>query len=89
MNASQPGGMSHFNYDWTFTTLYQGTMPPETTVERQPAPSPVQIPLDKLKLPDPIYWFDEVHLFEDELADNGTAELSIKCVRNGSITGFP
>ncbi|CAG8659801.1 5389_t:CDS:10 [Cetraspora pellucida] len=33
---------------------------------------------EKLKLPEPILFYDEVILFEDELADNGTAILNAK-----------
>lgn len=37
------------------------------------------IPLEKLKsTAEPILWFSHVHLFEDELHDNGIAEISTK-----------
>jgi type 2A phosphatase activator TIP41 len=36
------------------------------------------LPLDKLRRPDPILFFDEVDLYEDELGDNGMSLLSIK-----------
>lgn len=36
------------------------------------------MPLDKLRRPDPILFFDEVDLYEDELGDNGMSLLSIK-----------
>ena len=36
------------------------------------------IPLELLKRPDPIRFFDEVMLYEDELADNGITMLSCK-----------
>lgn len=36
------------------------------------------IPFNKLKQPDPILLFDEVVLYEDELADNGISILSVK-----------
>ncbi|EMR11765.1 hypothetical protein PNEG_00196 [Pneumocystis murina B123] len=36
------------------------------------------IPLDKLKRQDPILFFEEVVLYEDELSDNGMSLLSIK-----------
>lgn len=36
------------------------------------------IPLDKLKRQDPILFFDEVVLYEDELSDNGLSILSVK-----------
>jgi type 2A phosphatase activator TIP41 len=34
--------------------------------------------MDKLRRPDPILFFDEVDLYEDELGDNGMSLLSIK-----------
>ena len=34
----------------------------------------------KLKTQERIYFYDEVILYEDELADNGTAVLSVKIV---------
>lgn len=37
-----------------------------------------QIPIELLKRPDPIVFFDEIDLYEDELADNGIALLSCK-----------
>ena len=36
------------------------------------------IPLELLKQPDPILFFDEVMLYEDEMADNGITMLSCK-----------
>lgn len=36
------------------------------------------IPFERLKRPDPILLFDEIVLYEDELADNGIAILSVK-----------
>lgn len=41
-------------------------------------PTETQIPLALLKRPDPIHFFDELVLYEDELADNGIAMLSCK-----------
>lgn len=41
-------------------------------------PSKGELPLDKLRRPDPILFFDEVDLYEDELGDNGMSLLSIK-----------
>jgi len=34
-----------------------------------------------LKRPDPILFYDELILFEDELADNGAAQLTCRIVR--------
>jgi type 2A phosphatase activator TIP41 len=61
-------------FDWSYSTDYKGTTP--STLAFQPTDSP--IPLELLKRPDPIHFFDEVMLYEDELADNGIAMLSCK-----------
>lgn len=62
-------------YDWTYTSLYKGTCPEVFTQ------GSTEIDLSKLTSPDPILFYDEVLLFEDELGDNGTSILSIKVVR--------
>lgn len=61
-------------FDWSYSTDYKGTTP------NPPAFQPTQtpIPLALLRRPDPINFFDEVVLYEDELADNGIAMLSCK-----------
>lgn len=41
-------------------------------------PTNTPIPIALLRRPDPILFFDEVVLYEDELADNGIAMLSCK-----------
>ena len=62
-------------FDWSYSTDYRGTLhsndrPFETTTN--------PIPIELLKQPDPILFFDEVILYEDELADNGITMLSCK-----------
>lgn len=61
-------------YDWTYSTNYKGTLQnldlKSSTLH--------EIPIDKLTKPDPILFFDEAILFEDELADNGISILSYK-----------
>ena len=37
-----------------------------------------RINIEKLKIPEPISFFDEICLFEDELSDHGTAHLNVK-----------
>lgn len=37
-----------------------------------------ELPLNKLRRQDPILFYDEVDLYEDELGDNGMSLLSIK-----------
>lgn len=41
-------------------------------------PTTTPIPLELLKRPDPILFFDELVLYEDEMADNGITMLSAK-----------
>lgn len=41
-------------------------------------PSSTPLPIELLKRPDPILFFDDVILYEDELADNGVTVLSCK-----------
>ncbi|KAF1948829.1 TIP41-domain-containing protein [Byssothecium circinans] len=61
-------------FDWSYSTDYKGTT--AATPAFQPTDTP--IPLALLKRPDPIQFFDDVMLYEDELADNGIAMLSCK-----------
>ncbi|KAF2113471.1 TIP41-like family-domain-containing protein [Lophiotrema nucula] len=61
-------------FDWSYSTDFKGTT--AGTPDFQPTETP--IPLALLKRPDPILFFDDVMLYEDELADNGIAMLSCK-----------
>ena len=62
-------------FDWSYTTDYRGTAEPSDQAFEA---STVPIPLELLKRPDPIIFFDEVMLYEDEMADNGITILSCK-----------
>ncbi|KAL8830295.1 MAG: hypothetical protein Q9170_005801 [Blastenia crenularia] len=62
-------------FDWSYSTDYKGTERSKSPL-LQPSDSP--IPLELLKRPDPIIFFDEVMLYEDEMADNGITTLSCK-----------
>ena len=62
-------------FDWSYSTDYKGTVRPESP---QFQPSMTPIPVELLKRPDPIRFFDEVMLYEDEMADNGITMLSCK-----------
>ncbi|GMF80295.1 unnamed protein product [Aspergillus oryzae] len=62
-------------FDWSYTTDYTGTV---QAGGRSFEPTTKSIPLELLKRPDPILFFDEVILYEDELADNGITMLSCK-----------
>lgn len=53
-------------YDWTYTTKYRGTV-----TGGEFGATDERIPLEKLTRPDPILFYDEAVLFEDELGDNG------------------
>ncbi|KAI5477055.1 hypothetical protein MNV49_006931 [Pseudohyphozyma bogoriensis] len=76
-------------YDWTYTSLHLGTVNHASTSTFEPAPpSHPGIPLHLLARQDiPILFFDEVPLFEDELGDNGIAELVVR-VRVNSFSVF-
>lgn len=62
-------------FDWSYSTDYKGT-----SRSSGPAfePTTTPIPLELLKRPDPILFFDEVMLYEDEMADNGITMYSCK-----------
>ncbi|MCJ1319948.1 hypothetical protein MMC15_005284 [Xylographa vitiligo] len=62
-------------FDWSYTTDYMGSLSPGN---RLFTPTLSSIPLELLKRPDPILFFDEVMLYEDEMADNGITMLSCK-----------
>ncbi|RWS12303.1 TIP41-like protein isoform X1 [Dinothrombium tinctorium] len=66
-------------YNWTFSTRYIGdllvndnneTFSIENAIER--------IDVDKLRQKEEILFYDDINLFEDELADNGVAKCSVK-----------
>jgi len=63
-------------FDWSYTPQdYRGELAPTAPSFKE---SNAEIPLELLKRPDPILFFDDVILYEDELADNGIAMLSVK-----------
>ncbi|ODV89403.1 hypothetical protein CANCADRAFT_4025 [Tortispora caseinolytica NRRL Y-17796] len=64
-------------YDWTYTPEYRGTWTIPSSMQFEEDGEDA-IPVDKLMKPDPILFFDELDLFEDELGDNGTAVLNVK-----------
>ncbi|KAI8846142.1 TIP41-like family-domain-containing protein [Chytridium lagenaria] len=61
-------------YDWTYSTLYKGTLEGSKTFE----PTTEQIDVERLKRPDPILFYEENVLYEDELADNGSCILNVR-----------
>jgi type 2A phosphatase activator TIP41 len=78
-------------YDWTYTTTYTGTAasPFEGSSAASTAPLWIpadpnepshHIPLAELTRPDPILFYAEVPLFEDELHDNGSSNVLVRIV---------
>ncbi|KAI1293070.1 hypothetical protein EDD11_008517 [Mortierella claussenii] len=66
-------------YDWTYSTKYSGTnLSSQETMQFSSSTLNETIDIEQLKRPDPILFYDENILFEDELADNGTAVLTTK-----------
>jgi len=63
----------HHPFDWTYTNDYKGTLTPNGARS-----SLNPIPYDELKRPDPILFFDEVPLYEDELGDFGLTTHTVK-----------
>ncbi|KAI5781151.1 TIP41-like family-domain-containing protein [Geopyxis carbonaria] len=61
-------------FDWTYSSAWRGQVKGEDMKIDEAA----MIPFDKLRQPDPILLFDDVMLYEDELADNGITMLNIK-----------
>lgn len=64
-------------YDWTYTTTYKGTVLRGGEFEQAEEP---QVDFERLKQKEPILFYNENILYEDELADNGTTMLSIRLV---------
>jgi hypothetical protein len=80
-------------YDWTYTTTYPGHEDDAPSASRSaPLWRPAEtgnsshtIPYAELSRPDPILFYAEIPLFEDELHDNGSSNLLVKIV---SCSGF-
>lgn len=64
-------------FDWSYSTDYAGTTHAKNGTWRLAGKEEV-IRTDLLSRQDPILFFDAVDLYEDELADNGTALVNIK-----------
>lgn len=65
-------------FDWTFTTDYKGTMFGKEGAKMHIEATEERIDIEKLKVRERIHFYDDIHLFEDELSDNGTSILSVK-----------
>ncbi|CAI9104332.1 OLC1v1002980C1 [Oldenlandia corymbosa var. corymbosa] len=86
---SKPSEQIILDYDYTFTTPYSGSETHETNSELTSAPEEnhsgfcwedceERLDLVSLSSKEPILFYDEVVLYEDELADNGTSLLTVK-----------
>eukprot|EP00698_Gefionella_okellyi_P011319 TRINITY_DN297_c0_g1_i15.p1 TRINITY_DN297_c0_g1~~TRINITY_DN297_c0_g1_i15.p1 ORF type:complete len:217 (+),score=32.13 TRINITY_DN297_c0_g1_i15:353-1003(+) len=69
--------------DWTFSTTSRGTIRSNSTAATTTdapliRPTTTEIPLEELKRRDPILCYADVHLYEDELHDNGIVLLNVK-----------
>ncbi|PRP89214.1 hypothetical protein PROFUN_01934 [Planoprotostelium fungivorum] len=75
---NQLDGMEVYQYDWSYTSHYKGSIRSPLEAEKvRIAPSTQdRIDIERLKKPDPILFFDEVHLYEDELDDNGISIMT-------------
>lgn len=72
-------------YDWTYTTTYPGHNDSDSTFTpswQSVEGTTHEIPLAELTRPDPILFYAEIPLFEDELHDNGSSALLIRIVSN-------
>lgn len=74
-------------YDWTYTTNYKGTLShlsgsDKTTCDEESffsvEPTTDRIDLEKLKEREEIVFYDDITLYEDELADHGVSKYSVK-----------
>ena len=72
-------------YDWTYTTRYKGNLISSDKTSWHIESTDEQLDLEKLKRQEPILFYDELTLYEDELADNGISMLTLKirCMPSG------
>lgn len=65
-------------WDWTYTTKYSGSTSNVFSTSNDVNDT---IPIDKLSdTNQPILFYDDVQLYEDELGDNGQVGLNVKIV---------
>lgn len=67
------------HFDWTFTTDYKGTLfgKDQVIVAKE---TEERIDMEKLKKREQIVFYQDICLYEDELADHGVAQCSVKMV---------
>eukprot|EP00258_Populus_trichocarpa_P047958 XP_024463977.1 TIP41-like protein isoform X2 [Populus trichocarpa] len=91
---SKPFQQVILDYDYTFTTPYCGSETMELDIEKKDSGGILeascipcwedceeQIDVAALASKEPILFYDEVVLYEDELADNGVSLLTVKVLR--------
>lgn len=63
-------------YDWTYSSVYKGSckIGNDLWIEDESR----EIPIDKLSSDNPILFYDDMILYEDELGDNGISILNVK-----------
>nr|CAG4651904.1 EOG090X07SL [Triops cancriformis] len=66
---------SSSTFDWTFSSDYKGTIFGEGLQVQE---TDMKIDVEKLKQKEPLLFYDEVHLYEDELADHGCTTCTVK-----------
>ena len=63
-------------YDWTFSPSYVGTLSNAKEIKE----TTEGLDFEMLTRPDPILFYRDFILYEDELADNGSAILNCRIV---------
>ncbi|KAG8988531.1 hypothetical protein FRB90_002693 [Tulasnella sp. 427] len=71
------------DYDWTYTTTYPGKETAQSSPHLKWTPADPEdpthcIPLAQLSRRDPILYYAEILLYEDELHDNGSSRLVVR-----------
>ncbi|CAI2734821.1 unnamed protein product [Schistosoma spindalis] len=72
--TNQEDILPHKPYDWTFTTPYTGSLSGPWSI----SPTSEGLDMEYLRRKDPIRFFVNTTLYEDELGDNGVSILNIK-----------
>ncbi|XP_048767537.1 TIP41-like protein [Ostrea edulis] len=65
-------------FDWTYTTDYKGTLIGKPGKGITVSETTERIDIEKLKVREKILFYEDMLLFEDELADNGTSVLNAR-----------
>lgn len=70
-------------YDWTYTSVYPGHFTAQDKFSfdaGDPENARHAIPIAELTRQDPILFYAEIPLYEDELHDNGMSQVTIRVV---------